>query len=67
VRFHPDFIRKLNVEFGRLKGWLRSKQEVVDELRISAEEAEAYFGSTAKVLPERAPALLLGLDASEAA
>ena len=67
VRFHPDFIRKLNVEFGRLKGWLRSKQEVVDELRISAEEAEAYFGSTAKVLSERAPALLLGLDASEAA
>jgi hypothetical protein len=67
VRFHPDFIRKLNVEFGRLKGWLKCKQEAADELGITPEEAEAYFGSTVKVLPERAPALLLGLDASEAA
>ena len=67
VRFAPDFIRKLNVEFGRLKGWLKSKDEAVSELGITPEEAEAYFGSTAKVLPERAPTLLLGTGAGRVA
>jgi hypothetical protein len=67
VRFAPDFIRKLNVEFGRLKGWLKSKDEAVSELGITPEEAEAYFGSNAKVLPERAPTLLLGTGAGRVA
>lgn len=52
---------------GRLKGWLKSKADAVVELGITPEEADAYFESTAKVLPERAAALLLGLDVSGAA
>lgn len=49
VRFNPHFIMRLNVEFGRLKGWLRSKEDVVREMDIPAEvpvdEAMAFFGT----------------------
>lgn len=32
VRFSQDFIRALNVEMGRLQGWLHSPEEAVEEL-----------------------------------
>lgn len=63
IRFHQDFIKKLNVEFGRLKGWLNNKEEAAEELDITPEEAAAYFGSKLTLLPERASQLLLGMDA----
>jgi hypothetical protein len=66
VRFHQDFIRKLNVEFGRLKGWLKSTQDAVDELGITPQEAEEDFGSALNVLPERAARKLLGIQAEQA-
>ncbi len=36
---------KLNVEFGRLVGWLKSKHEAADELDLPLEEVEDCFDS----------------------
>jgi len=43
IKFNQDFIRKLNVEFGRLKGWLKNPQEAAKELDISINTAETGF------------------------
>ncbi|WP_110957861.1 hypothetical protein [Vibrio casei] len=37
VKFHPEFILRLNVEMGRLKGWVKSKQEAAQELDVDLE------------------------------
>lgn len=44
-RFNQKFMCKLNIELGRLKGWLRSPKEAVDELDIPLEIAEQSFNS----------------------
>jgi hypothetical protein len=44
-RFMPEAIRALNVEAGRLLGWLKDPSDVVRELGYSADEAQALFGS----------------------
>lgn len=51
LHFHlnQNFILKLNVEFGRLKGWLKSAQDAATELDISLEEAEASFNNNLKL------------------
>jgi len=43
IKFNQQFLRKLNVEFGRLKGWLRSHKQAADELGISEKEAAECF------------------------
>lgn len=50
-RFMPDAIKALNVEAGRLLGWLKNPQDVVSELGYSIEEAEKFFHSSQKILP----------------
>jgi len=44
-KFNQKFLRKLNVEFGRLKGWLRDYKEAAEELNIPELEAKMYFKS----------------------
>lgn len=44
-RFLPEAMRALNVEAGRLLGWLRGPADVVRELGYSEEEAVALFGA----------------------
>ncbi|RME59020.1 DUF4942 domain-containing protein [Candidatus Parcubacteria bacterium] len=44
IQFDQGFIRRLNVEYGRLKGWLKSKDEAMKEMGLSAEEADDAFG-----------------------
>jgi len=44
-RFMPDAIRTLNVEAGRLLGWLKSPQDVVQELGYTEAEAKRFFGA----------------------
>jgi hypothetical protein len=43
IKFNQKFLRKLNIEFGRLKGWLRDYNQAADELNISKHEAKQYF------------------------
>ncbi len=50
-RFMPEAIRALNVEAGRLLGWLKSPSDVVAELGYEPEEAERLFMSSQKILP----------------
>lgn len=58
IRFTKAFIIALNVEFGRLRGWVKSAQEAADEMGISAEEAAQGFGSNLALLPKDVPLLL---------
>jgi len=43
VKFNQKFLRKLNVEFGRLKGWLRDHRQAAQELNIPEAEAKQFF------------------------
>ena len=45
IKFNQAFIARLNIEFGRLLGWLRSSKDAMDELGVSAEAARDGFGS----------------------
>lgn len=48
-KMNKAFICKLNVEFGRLKGWIKSPKEAVDEMDISLNMAAEAFGSSIKL------------------
>lgn len=50
IRFAPAFILRLNVEFGRLKGWVRNPQEAAREMDITVEEAEAGFAGQLRIV-----------------
>lgn len=41
IKFDQTFIRTLNIEFGRLKGWINNKAQAADELNIK--EAEVNY------------------------
>lgn len=56
LRLNKNFILALNVEHGRLKGWLNSKAEAISELRDLS--AGKYFETNLR-LPDASPTLLL--------
>lgn len=56
IRLNQQFILALNVEYGRLKGWLRSGEQAADELKD--EKAADYFKSNLQLCSSN-PALLL--------
>lgn len=58
LRFHPQAIKALNVEAGRLLGWLKEPRDVVRELRYSEEEAKEMYRCTRTILPGTARLLL---------
>jgi len=43
LKLNKKAIVKLNVEFGRLKGWVKSAQEAAEEMDITTEEAAESF------------------------
>jgi hypothetical protein len=43
IKFNQDFIRTLNVEFGRLKGWLTNHVQASEELNIPVSKTEKFF------------------------
>lgn len=49
LRFMPRAIKALNIEAGRLLGWLRSADEAVAETGCTPEEAREYFGSNQRL------------------
>ncbi|WP_413694450.1 DUF4942 domain-containing protein [Psychromonas sp. KJ10-2] len=49
IKLNQDFICKLNVEFGRLKGWLSSAKEAAQEMDITEREAELSFNTNALI------------------
>lgn len=50
-RFAPKAIKRLNVEAGRLLGWIRNVDDVVAQLGYTADEAAACFGSSLQIAP----------------
>lgn len=49
IKFDQSFMRRLNIEFGRLKGWVRDWSEAVQEMNIPEEEAKSGFNSLFKL------------------
>lgn len=49
IKFNQKFIMRLNVEFGRLKGWLKDKHQAADELKIPVSEAAASFNANRQI------------------
>lgn len=45
IKFNSTFMARLNVEFGRLQGWVKSAQEASSEMDIDVEQASECFGS----------------------
>lgn len=46
IKFDQAFMRRLNVEFGRLKGWVKDWSEAAQEMDIPQEEAKQAFNSS---------------------
>jgi hypothetical protein len=49
LRFKPEAIKTLNVEAGRLMGWIRSREDVVSQLGYTPEESQTYYGASQKI------------------
>lgn len=60
IRFNQLFIRRLNVEFGRLKGWIKNKEQAGEELNIPVEEVEGLFNSNHQISHSSAPQICCG-------
>jgi hypothetical protein len=56
-RFRPEAIKALNVEAGRLLGWLRSPAEAVAELGYTPEEVARSFGVNHRLMLGSVPRL----------
>jgi len=62
LRFLPDAIKALNVEAGRLLGWLQSHKDVEAELGYTPEEARRFYASTKFLAPSNVRLLSAGLS-----
>ncbi len=49
IKFNQAFMCRLNVEFGRLKGWVKSKEEAANELNIPLNDCSTDFESNHKI------------------
>lgn len=58
LKFNTKFMCRLNVEFGRLKGWLKTAEEASEELEIPIEEVASDFGKNLKLGVGSVPLLL---------
>lgn len=56
-RFDQAFIRRLNVEAGRLNGWIRSPEHAADEIGIPVDEVVSAYGSNLQIAANHLPML----------
>lgn len=49
IKFCKEFMRKLNVEMGRINGWVRDKSEAMREMDIPSEEINDVWGSNLQI------------------
>ena len=49
LRLNQAFIAKLNVLFGKLKGWVKSPKEAAEEMGIDIDLAQESFGANFKI------------------
>jgi hypothetical protein len=58
IKFAPAFMIRLNVEFGRLKGWVKHAKQAADEMGISEEDAQSSFATNLQFLQSDLPLML---------
>jgi len=49
IKINQELMKAINIEAGRLLGWLRSPAEAGDELNIKEAEARQYFGKLVEI------------------
>jgi len=49
IKFDQEFIKKLNIEVGRIKKWIHTPKEASEEINISEFESNKYFNSSIKI------------------
>lgn len=59
IKFNQQFIIKLNVEFGRLKGWIKSPKDASSEMDITIKQAEYSFDSNVQMVTNNVQSLFL--------
>ncbi len=65
-QFNKKFIKKLNLEVGRLRGWLKDPKHAAQEMDITVEEAMEYWNSSyTKLLPSTINNILPDLSKNE--
>jgi len=57
-QFNKKFMQKLNLEVGRIRGWLRDPIHAAEEMDISVKDAQEYWKSNFTLLPENTQNLL---------
>ena len=65
-QFNKKFIKKLNLEVGRLRGWLKDPKHAAEEMDITVEEATEYWNSSFTLLPSAVSNLLPDISQDEA-
>lgn len=57
-QFNQKFIKKLNLEVGRIRGWLKDPKHAAEEMDITIEEATEFWKSSFTLLPSHLGSLL---------
>ena len=57
-QFNQKFIKKFNLEVGRIRGWLKDPKHAAEEMDITIEEASEYWKSSFTLLPSQLGNLL---------
>jgi hypothetical protein len=52
VKADQKFMRKLNIEAGRLNGWVKSPEEAAAEMNIPVEEVRQMYNSNLQIAPK---------------
>lgn len=65
LRFMPKAIRRLNVEAGRLLGWLQNVSQAAQELGYPMAEVEEAFGANLRLTPSNVKALTFQAEADD--
>ncbi|AXV67669.1 DUF4942 domain-containing protein (plasmid) [Pseudoalteromonas lipolytica] len=63
LKLNQAFLAKMNVQFGKLKGWVKSPKEAAEEMGVDIEIAEMSFDANFK-LTSTGDVLALGVDYS---
>ncbi|WP_152184423.1 DUF4942 domain-containing protein [Sulfurimonas indica] len=61
-QFNKKFMQKLNLEVGRIRGWLKDPKHASEEMDISIEDATEYWKSSFTLLPENIQNLLPNMN-----
>jgi len=61
LKLNQKFILALNVEIGRLKGWIHNVQQAAEEMEEKEEEVSTYYKSSYTLIGDNTLTKLLGV------